>query len=266
MRQRAMRGIFGVLLVLLCWSAALAAEPARPAALVQIGVIDALLAGGYEGSLRLDELRGLGSIGLGTFDALDGEMVLLDGVVYQVPASGQVRKATDAITTPFAQVAHMPAPTRPAIAPGSGLKAVEAQLDAALGDLGGFAVVRIEARFASLKARSVPRQSPPYRPLAVVAKEQSLFPFANVQGTLVGLRGPDFVRGLGVPGWHWHFLTADRLRGGHVLEFVLAADAAPQARLQRLNRLELILPERGLGALDLARDRTGELHSVESGK
>ena len=149
---------------------------------------------------------------------------------------------------------------------GAELKTVEARLDAAIGDPNCFAAARIDADFASLTARSVPRQTPPYRPLAEVAKQQSVFPFSGAQGTLVGLRGPAFVRGLGVPGWHWHFLTADRKRGGHVMAFTLAQNAQPEAKIMRLRRFSLTLPDAGLQGLDLTRDRADELRSVESGR
>jgi acetolactate decarboxylase len=245
---------------------AVAASAKAGPALVQVGVIDALLAGGYEGSMTLGELRKLGDFGLGTFDALDGEMVVLDGVVYQVPASGKVARPAGSLTTPFAQVARLSSPKALRLAPGLDLKGVEAALDSELGDPNVFAAARIEARFASLTARSVPRQSPPYRTLAEVAKEQSVFPFSGVDGTLIGLRGPAFAKGLGVPGWHWHFLTRDRSRGGHVLSFSLAPGANAEAKLQLLRRFELQLPERGLSAFDLARDRSGELHAVEAGQ
>ncbi|MDO9631881.1 MAG: acetolactate decarboxylase, partial [Humidesulfovibrio sp.] len=105
--------------------------------------------------------------------------------------------------------------------------------------------------------------SKPYRPLAVVAKEQSVFEFSQARGTLVGLRGPDYVRGLGVPGWHWHFLTQDRTRGGHVLGLTLGAGTV---RLASLRRLELLLPKGGLGGLDLSQDRSHELKAVESAR
>lgn len=255
-----------LLLVLCLCAQAPAAGPKQQPALVQVGVIDALLAGGYEGSLSLSELRGLGDFGLGTFDALDGEMVVLDGVVHQVLASGKVVRPSDALTTPFAQVARMPSPQALRLAQGQDLKAVEAVLDAQLADANVFAAARIEGRFASLTARSVPRQSLPYRTLAEVAKEQSVFPFADVEGTLIGLRGPAFAKGFGVPGWHWHFLTRDRSRGGHVLSFILAPAGSAEAKLQPLRRLELVLPERGLSAFDLSRDRSRELHAVEAGQ
>ncbi|PKN06925.1 MAG: acetolactate decarboxylase [Deltaproteobacteria bacterium HGW-Deltaproteobacteria-8] len=240
-----------------------AANLLKTPALVQIGVIDALLAGGYDGSVPVRELPRLGDIGLGTFDALDGEMVILDGVVYQVPASGLVRRADLRVTTPFAQVAWFKPGPALALPENLGLKDLEAWMDKALGDTSLFGAVRVEGVFTALKARSVPRQSKPYRPLAVVAKEQSVFEFSQARGTLVGLRGPDYVRGLGVPGWHWHFLTQDRTRGGHVLELTLGAGTV---RLASLRRLELLLPKGGLGGLDLSQDRSHELKAVESAR
>lgn len=255
--------------LLLLAQAPLAAQPqkARQHApeLFQAGVIDALLAGGYGGFLTLSDLAKAGNFGLGTFDRLDGEMVVLDGVIYQVPADGRVRKADLRGTTPFAQVAPFRAAKAVALAPGASLKDVEQALDAELGDPNVFAAARVEASFATLTARSVPAQSPPYRPLAEVAKEQSVFPFAQVAGTLVGLRGPAFAKGLGVPGWHWHFLTLDRHRGGHVMDFRLSGEGG-RAGLMTMRGFRLALPQGGMSGLDLARDRSDELRAVETGK
>ncbi|OIO00989.1 MAG: alpha-acetolactate decarboxylase [Desulfovibrionaceae bacterium CG1_02_65_16] len=269
--RKTVRLTLGLLIAFVCWAAAMAAElprqhPGRAAALNQVGVIDALLAGGYQGSMSLGELKRLGDFGLGTFDALDGEMILLDGVVYQAPVNGHVRRPPDSLTTPFAQVTRFASDLNCVLPAGADLKAVEARLDAAIGDANCFAATRIDATFASLTARSVPAQKPPYRPLAEVAKEQAVFPFTNARGTLVGMRGPAFVRGLGVPGWHWHFLTADRKRGGHVMAFTLAQNAQPEAKLMRMRRFTLALPEAGLSGFDLTRDRGAELKGVESGR
>lgn len=257
---------FALLLCILALAAPARAADSRPADAVffQAGVIDALLAGGYAGFLPLDELARKGSVGLGTFDALDGELVLLDGQIYQVPADGRVRRPAGSLTTPFAQAAGLSSPARAGLAPGMDLKAVEATLDAALGDLNAFAAARIDASFALVTTRSVPRQAPPYRPLAEVAREQTVFELGQVRGTLVGLRGPAFAKGMGVPGWHWHFLSEDRARGGHVLAFRLEAPA--EARYQVQRRFELVLPGQGLQGLDLSRDRSRELHEVEAGR
>jgi acetolactate decarboxylase len=66
-------------------------------------------------------------------------------------------------------------------------------------------------------ARSVPRQSKPYPPMTEVVKSQRVFDLADVEGTMVGFRFPDYAAALNVPGYHLHFITADRRRGGHVL-------------------------------------------------
>lgn len=253
---------------LLLAQGALAAPPetSRSAPeLFQAGVIDALLAGGYDGFLELPALLRQGNFGLGTFHKLDGELVVLDGVAYQVPADGRVRRADLRGTTPFAQVVPFRAGKDLSLAPGATLKEVEQALDAELGDTNVFGAARVEATFATLNARSVPAQNQPYRPLAEVARDQSVFAFERVSGTLVGLRGPAFAKGLGVPGWHWHFLTRNRDRGGHVLDFRLS-EGGGRAGLMALRGFRLALPRGGMSGLDLARDRSDELKAVETGK
>lgn len=269
--RKSTRFSFVVIALVVCWAVAMASElprqnAARQAALHQVGVIDALLAGDYRGGASIGDIRRLGDLGLGTFDGLDGEMVLLDGVARQVASDGVARRVPDTLTTPFAQVVRFAPDMRCVLPAGADLKAVEARLDQVIGDDNCFAAARVDATFASLTARSVPRQTPPYRPLAEVAKSQSVFPFQNVRGTVIGLRCPAFARGLAVPGWHWHFLTDDRKRGGHVLALVLGSAAHPEASVMRLRRLSLALPEAGLAGFDLTRDRARELKSVEGGR
>lgn len=270
MPTHARRLLGALVLLLLCALPALAADkqaeksapqPVQPA-LTQFGAIDALLAGAYDGAFPLSELRRRGDLGLGTFDGLDGELVLLDGVVHQVPFDGRVRRPADSVTSPFAQVLRFRAAQLVALPAGAELAAIEAGLDRALGHTDCFAAARLDARFTRLAARSVPRQARPYRPLAEVAKGQAVFRFENVSGTLVGLRSPDFARGLSVPGWHWHFLTRDRAQGGHVLSLSLGEKAS--AGLMAVRRYTVVLPEAGFGGLDLARDRSRELKAVES--
>ena len=48
----------------------------------------ALLDGIYDGEMTIGELLGKGNFGIGTFDALDGEMIILDGVCYQLRGDG----------------------------------------------------------------------------------------------------------------------------------------------------------------------------------
>jgi acetolactate decarboxylase len=92
-----------------------------------------------------------------------------------------------------------------------------ALLDQALPTLNIPYAIRIDGRFTSILVRSVPRQSRPYPTLAQAIEQQRTFTLRDVSGTLVGFRMPAYMQGLNVVGYHFHFLTADRTTGGHVL-------------------------------------------------
>ena len=72
--------------------------------LVQASTYSALQAGDYSGETTLKELRAHGDFGLGTFDALDGEMALLNGTFYQIKSDGNAYLANDSMKTSFADV------------------------------------------------------------------------------------------------------------------------------------------------------------------
>ena len=56
----------------------------------QTGLMSQLLDGIYDGEMTIGELLSHGNFGVGTFNGLDGEMVVLDGVCYQVRHDGSV--------------------------------------------------------------------------------------------------------------------------------------------------------------------------------
>ncbi|WP_051379128.1 acetolactate decarboxylase [Derxia gummosa] len=233
----------------------------QPPAVYAYSTIDALLAGTYDGELSIGELLGKGDFGLGTFNRLDGELVVLDGRAYHVHSDDTVEIAPASDRTPLAYVV----PFRPtASLPLEGIASLtelETLLDAKLGNLNHFQAVRIDGRFSAATARAIAPQTRPYKPLAELVKTQSVFRFENVEGTLVGLRSPAFTKGVSVPGWHWHLLTADRKRGGHLL--TLRIDRA-EARMAPVDRLEVQLPGTDdFARADQSRDRKDELKKVE---
>ena len=99
--------------------------------------------------------------------------------------------------------------------------------------------VRVDGWFSYVKTRSVPRQRKPYPPLAEVVQHQPTFELYDVPGSLVGFRFPHYAQGLNVAGYHFHFITADRSTGGHVLKFRLARG---ELRIDREADLRLELP------------------------
>jgi acetolactate decarboxylase len=51
-----------------------------------------------------------------------------------------------------------------------------------------------------------------------VVSEQRVFELAGVDGTMLGFRFPEYAEGIEVSGWHLHFISEGRTRGGHVLD------------------------------------------------
>ncbi len=228
----------------------------------QVSTIDALLAGAYDGVSPCSELLKYGDLGIGTFDKLDGEMVVLDGAVYQAPSSGEVCRAEASLTTPFASVCFFQTDTTCQLDGNTSFDALKAKIDEIVPNPNVFCAVKLHAHFRTMKTRSVPPQEKPYPALADVVDSQAVFDMQNVTGSIVGFRSPPFVKGINVPGYHLHFLSDDRTRGGHILAF----DMDPAlCELDILDRFYMILPENGQGLenLDLAKDRAKALEKVE---
>jgi acetolactate decarboxylase len=231
-------------------------------ALFQTSTIDALLDGNYEGDVSFAELGACGDFGLGTFDALDGEMVGLDGAFYQVKADGRAYEVDGRMKTPFAVVTFFePGSPRTFTAP-MDYAALCAYLDETVGDVATVHAVRVEGHFDYVKTRSVPRQRKPYPPLVEVVKHQPTFEFHDVRGSLVGFRFPDYVQGLNVSGYHFHFITEDRSAGGHLLA---CQTACVELRVDHESDLRLELPGGVAGGIpDLAASKKDLLKRIEN--
>lgn len=186
-------------------------------ALVQFSLIAALAAGDYVDGLPLEKLLQSGDFGIGTFDRLDGEMIVLEGQVFQALSDGTVRVANPQDSTPFAAVTFFQEDGRIEKLAAATLEDLDEQLDRKLPRRNVPYALRIDGEFAELTLRSVPAQQPPFEPLVDVVKHQATWQKQNVRGTLIGLRCPPWVGTLNVPGYHWHFLSDDRQIGGHLL-------------------------------------------------
>jgi acetolactate decarboxylase len=228
----------------------------------QISTIDAILAGSYVGQRSCAELLEHGDFGIGTFDGLDGEMIVLDGRVYQVKADGLVYTPPMSITTPFASVVSFNADFSQEINAATDFKALEQAIDKAVPNMNTFCAIRVTGSFSKMKTRSVPAQQKPYPPLTEVTKNQPVFDFENIDGTIVGFRCPAYVKGVSVPGYHLHFISSDFKAGGHVLGFTLERGSV---EIDICNRFLLILPEgeSDFGQVDLTVDRSGDLQKAE---
>ena len=205
--------------------------------LFQTSTIDALLDGNYDGDVSFSELGERGDFGLGTLDALDGEMISLDGDFYQIKSDGVAYPIDRRTRTPFAVVTFFE-PNLSRTLGRTDLVGLCARVDRFF-DPNVCCAVRVDGHFEYVRTRSVPRQRKPYPPLVEVVKSQPVFELYDVRGSLVGFRFPDYAQGLNVAGYHFHFITADRRSGGHVLDCRLTSG---KLRVDREADLRVELP------------------------
>lgn len=188
----------------------------------QAGTYQELLDGDYTGTVKVEDLLRQGDVGLGTFNSLDGEMIVLDGTCYQVTHDGVVHVVAGGNMTPFASVTFMRSDnslTCPALDNYSELRS---WLSSNMGSDSLFTVFLIEGTFPELICRSVGPAQVPFPPLLDMVANQTVFNYRNVSGSLIGIYSPADVGSIDAPGFHFHFLSSDHLKGGHVLELSLA--------------------------------------------
>jgi acetolactate decarboxylase len=207
--------------------------------LVQISTIDALMQGIYDGSFTFGALKKHGDFGIGTLDELDGEMLALDGEFYQFTADGVAHQIDNAAETPFSAVTFFKSEKSVHLGKTRSMAALQRRLDAETASENLFYAIRIRGEFSMISFRSVSKQQRPYVTLPEVVKEQSVFKLENARGTLVGFRCPPFVRGINVPGYHFHFISEDCKSGGHVIDFAVTEATA---EWDVLEKLQLLLP------------------------
>jgi len=200
-----------------------------------VSVMSALLDGVYEGDVTIAELLKHGNFGLGTFNHLDGELIAFDREVHQLRADGSARRAGLQQKTPFAVVTFFqPSVTLQVEKPIS-----KAELHQYINQLmvspNLFCALRVDGQFSHVETRTVQRQERPYKPMLEAIEAQPTFAFHQRCGTLVGFRTPDYLQGIGVAGYHEHFVTDDRNGGGHVLDYQLDHGRLQFGVIARLN-------------------------------
>ena len=228
----------------------------------QVSVIDAVLAGGYDGEITIRDFLRYGDTGIGTFDRLDGEAIILDGRVYQVKADGLVYQAPADTELAYASIVPFAPTLKMEVNSLVDFPRLQQLVGKMVANSNLLYAIKVKGSFRKMRVRSVPAQAQPYPPLAEVVKNQVVFNYDDdLEGTLVGFYTPSYMKNLGVSGYHFHFLASDKKCGGHVLDFELTSGTV---EIAKCHKLFLILPEKGgFAGLNLAKDRTAELNKAE---
>lgn len=229
----------------------------------QYSVMDALLAGSYDGNLNFGELKKRGDFGIGTFNRLDGELLVLDGKVHKIRHNGDIDQVADADTASLAVVKFFKADTTFTL---TGKDVTYAQLLEKLNttlNSNSLYAIRVTGNFKTMKARSVKPASKPYMELSAYLEKggQQLFDFTDAKGVCAGFLLPAYTARTNVPGIHLHFISDERKNGGHVFDFT-----TDELKVE-IDEARGLIVERNSHQLfdhaDLQQDRKKQLEAVE---
>ena len=226
----------------------------------QVSTINALIKGCYDSEITMAQLCQKGDTGIGTFNHLDGEMVMDQGKVYQVKSNGKVYPIHNTQQkTPFASVVHFKPDTTFNMTEEADLVQIKKEIKSRIKNPNALYAIRMQGQFEYVKTRSVPAQKKPYPPLTEDVKNQPIFEFENINGTIVGFLLPDYVQGLNVTSFHLHFLDSTKTKGGHLLN---CKAKNIKISIDQKNNLTLTLPNSN----DFASQKLNDvsLHQVES--
>lgn len=202
---------------------AVTTSPAMPASstsqdvLFQYSTLSALQARVLDGELTAKEFKSHGNFGIGTFDGLDGEMILLKDKIYQVRTDGAADAVEDGTHIPFALCTFIDSDIA-FDTENTDLTDLLKSIEDKLPSKNSFYAVRIEGTFDKVKTRSVPGQKPPYPSLEDVIKNQVTLDRTDVKGTIVGFWAPSWASALDAVGYHMHFVSDDLKVGGHLMD------------------------------------------------
>ncbi|SEL73425.1 acetolactate decarboxylase [Parapedobacter koreensis] len=235
--------------------------------LYQYSTIDALLGGVFEGDLHMSDLGAQGDFGIGTFNAVDGELFMNEGELYRIRHDGKAYPVAPSETSPFAVATFFQRDTVFEFNAADGPISYEGLQDR-LGRLlkaNHIYAIRIIGDFAQVRTRA---PAPAHRPYPTLLEHlndhQHTFTLNEVKGTMVGFFVPHFLKNINVDGFHFHLLTADKQAGGHVFGF---ESRALKIELSRMRNITVELP--GTSAfqhVNLTMDRNNDVRIVEQGK
>jgi acetolactate decarboxylase len=231
--------------------------------LYQVSTATALVEGIYQGAVRVGTLREHGDLGLGTFEDLDGEMVVVDGHFFQVRCDGSVREVDDSVLSPFAVITRFVPEPAVTLDQCPDMGHLTSRFDRLRHSDNIFYALRVDGKFDYVHTRAMCRTEEGV-PLVQAAAVQPEFEFRDISGTLVGFWTPEYAKTFNVPGYHLHFISADRTRGGHLLQ---CRGSNLRLQIQREGDYHLALPEtEDFLRANLRRDPTADLARAEGEK
>ncbi|MBR3497851.1 MAG: acetolactate decarboxylase [Selenomonadaceae bacterium] len=231
--------------------------------LYQIALLQSLAMGYFDGSISVKDLKTFGDTGIGTFEGLDGEMIVLDGVVYRANQTCKINVVKDNVLVPFSNVTFFEKDFSVKLRDVGDKDEFEKILTEHVNKHGrnSFYMVKVHGTFNEVHVRSERGASEPYPTLVEALKTQHEVTFQNISGTVVGLYCPDFMSSLNSTGWHFHFISDDKKVGGHVLGLSVKSG---EAQFDKTDSFRLDLPTKeNFHALNFKTDMKEDIRKAE---
>ncbi|MDR0199086.1 MAG: acetolactate decarboxylase [Streptococcaceae bacterium] len=200
----------------------------------QMNSYTTLYGGFYEGSITALEVLKYGKNGIGTLEGADGEVIILDGVVYHGNSDGQVREVRPDEQMPYAAVVSGTFDDSYSLSAVSSDFPQEIVEKFSTQDLAQ--AIKISGQFNRVEITSKKPGNPTGRPYVEILAEQPHFVRETISGTLVGIWAPKALSGLYGDGFHLHFLSDDHQFGAHAASFSLKQGELQLASLTHLTQ------------------------------
>jgi len=238
----------------------------RDHTLYQLALFQSVAQGEYYGFRTVAQFKELGDIGMGIFEAVNGELIMLDGIVYQALSDGSVIVPSDDVLIPYGNAAFFEADMQIDHVTASGFPELETILNEQVvrTGLNQFFIVKITGYFPYVAVRSELKQEEPFRMLNIALRtDQRKYEYYDIDGTIVGLYCPPYMQSMNAPGWHFHFISGDRTKGGHMTDGALS-DCSVQ--VNRISRFTVEIPDSdSFNKKDLGQDVMAAIREAERG-
>lgn len=174
----------------------------------------------FEGDITAEELKTKGDMALGSYNHLDGELIMLDGILYQARENGEVLVPNDSIKVAYANATFFNKDGGFTLDNIKNYDSLRAKINSKLPSKNFFYAFKIKGDFKKITCGGLHKQEPPFeKGLDILIPRRPIFERENFSGTMVGFYCPEFIGNINVAGYHFHFVSDDKTFAGHVMEF-----------------------------------------------
>lgn len=198
----------------------------------------------FDGSMTVKQLKTKGDIGLGSFDMLDGELVMLDGITYRIREDGSVSVGDNSDEIVYADATFFKQDNQYEMNEEANFEGLRKVLNSQLPSPNNFYAFKITGEFESIKLGGLHKQKAPFeKGLDYLIPNRPVFTGKKIKGTMIGFYCPTFIGDINAAGFHFHFISDDKKLGGHVMELEIKATNALKISRQKLVNYEFKLTE-----------------------